>query len=269
MCLSVIKKQYDQFANEYYHDFDSSMQFQNLKNLFNYLVQIKPDVSNKKWLDAGCGPGSLSKLKNEFFPKSVMGIDISKEMIQIAQKTNFYDCCRVGSLTHLKDLQNQNYDIYFSNTVFHWLNFEGNGFFKKSLQEAYRVLKPKGLIALSLSGLGTAHQFIDAYQKTTNQTKDVLGSENLFKVVDLFEECGFYVELAKLEFEPVQFNHPLEYVEAVEKYGKEIYLASFQHLPKDERDQIFKKIGETFIQTIGNQKYRHKQYMIYIIGKKL
>ena len=48
MSISIIKKQYNQFAEEYNQDFDSSMQFQNLKNLFSYLIQIKPDISNKK-----------------------------------------------------------------------------------------------------------------------------------------------------------------------------------------------------------------------------
>lgn len=49
---------------------------------------IMPDVTGKKILDLGCGYGENYKYYKELGAKSILGLDISTHMIEIANKYN-------------------------------------------------------------------------------------------------------------------------------------------------------------------------------------
>ena len=49
---------------------------------------VMPDVKDKKILDLGCGYGENDKYYRELGAKSVLGIDISTHMIEMANKYN-------------------------------------------------------------------------------------------------------------------------------------------------------------------------------------
>lgn len=46
-------------------------------------------------------------------------------------------------------------------------------------------------------------------------------------------------------------------------------LISFKNLEKEYEENILKIMRNRFIRKIGNNKYFHKQYMIYVIGRKI
>ena len=49
---------------------------------------VMPDVKNKKILDLGCGYGENDKYYKELGAKSVLGLDISTHMIEMANTYN-------------------------------------------------------------------------------------------------------------------------------------------------------------------------------------
>ena len=154
----------------YIYDTDSRHQdlFQNLFNQYSeegyeWLIQsmtnrfehnqLSGKVVGKKCLEVGCGGGrqcvSLSRLGAD----SVIGIDFGEDSIQFAEKmkqklgiTNIE--YKVANAYDLPFGDNQ-FDILVSNGVFNILeNMD------KALEEAFRVLKPRGWMWLYVNGAG-------------------------------------------------------------------------------------------------------------------
>ncbi len=83
-------------------------------------------------IDLGCGTGFLQ----EFLPdKDIIGIDISKKMIQIYKDKN--EKALVGDIENLP-FKREVFDFAISNFSLHWTDFE------KSISEVHRVLKKDG-----------------------------------------------------------------------------------------------------------------------------
>src|SRR5437773_3729041 len=82
-------KQQAQFFNNYAKSvgsLDMKTIHQEMKNEFDALIKILPDIENKRILDLGCGTGRLSLLLAKR-AKEVVGLDISKNSVAIANKT--------------------------------------------------------------------------------------------------------------------------------------------------------------------------------------
>jgi len=81
---------YDNFKERNYYYYDC------LKELYYHLI---PDVKNKRILEIGCGTGALiTHLK----PKYGVGIDASKNMIEVARKKNKKIKFEVMSIENIK-----------------------------------------------------------------------------------------------------------------------------------------------------------------------
>lgn len=124
---------------------DRNRQFNSDPVLWHFLEK----VSNLSILDAGCGTGYLSRQLAK--KKSVVtGIDISSEMIKIAQNKNReYDLSidyRVDSVSELSTLKDNTFDKIVSNYVLMDLpDLEG------ASHSLFRVLKPGGSAVLVMT----------------------------------------------------------------------------------------------------------------------
>ena len=114
------------------------------KNYLNLIEDFAERVeASGKILDAGCGPGRDSQLLSDK-GFDVTGIDLSEEMIEIAQEKdgNF----RVMDVRNL-DFEDETFDGVLANQLLVFFQDEER---RKAFQELERVLKSGGKIFLGL-----------------------------------------------------------------------------------------------------------------------
>ena len=109
------------------------------------LAALLPDLSGKTVLDLGCGDGKHCADFIVRGAKTVVGIDISEKMLQIAQTQNANDAIRYikMSMTDIAGLQ-ETFDFIYSNMAFHYI--EDFAAFAKTL---FNILNPGGLLLFS------------------------------------------------------------------------------------------------------------------------
>lgn len=113
------------------------------------LPVLKGANANGHWLELGCGTGSATRPVLSTFPKAqVTAVDLSHAYLKVAQdrlrefkKINFLQ----GDGTHL-DFKDQTFDAIYSVFVMHELPAVER---EKLVREAYRLLKPGGLLVLA------------------------------------------------------------------------------------------------------------------------
>jgi SAM-dependent methyltransferase len=157
------------------HDINTREVYQRLAKIYSSKIDYKPhnayydrpntlsllpDVSNKKILDAGCGPGKYAEILIARGAQ-VIGIDLSENMIEEAILRNHgKGSFRIHDITTPLDfLKDGSMDIVICPLV---LNYVKD--WNQPLQEFNRVLAPGGLLVLSMQ-----HPFFDfIYFKTKN-----------------------------------------------------------------------------------------------------
>ena len=109
------------------------------------LDALLPDVTGKTVLDLGCGDGKHCADFIVRGAKTVVGIDISEKMLQIAQTQNANDAIRYikMSMTDIAEL-GETFDLIYSNMAFHYI--EDFAAFAKTL---FNILNPGGLLLFS------------------------------------------------------------------------------------------------------------------------
>jgi trans-aconitate methyltransferase len=106
-------------------------------------------------LDIGCGDGKVTaEIAAQVPGGSVMGVDNSPSMIELAQNT--FSAARYSNLAfQVADAQtlpfNQQFEIVFSNAALHWVKDHA-----PVLEGIYRSLNNKGRILLQMGGRGNA-----------------------------------------------------------------------------------------------------------------
>ena len=69
------------------------------------------DIGTVKILDAGCGTGLVGKHLATRGAKNLDGIDLSPEMLRIAQQTNIYTSLEVADMSQRLDIPTESYDV--------------------------------------------------------------------------------------------------------------------------------------------------------------
>lgn len=123
---------------------------------------MMPDVKNKKILDLGCGYGENDKYYKELGAKSVLGLDISTHMIEMANKYNkdkdinykvmaMEDICKI----------NDKFDIVMSSLAFHYVKD-----YNELVKNIYNLLNKDGYLIFSQE-----HPFTTCIKYTENVKK--------------------------------------------------------------------------------------------------
>ncbi len=134
--------------NQYAHYYD--------KHLTHYLKYEVPEQLEKlvfnevgdtrmHWrvLDLGCGTG-LSGLAFKKYADTLIGIDISEKMLEVAKKKNIYDELRAEDI-ETAVLAYENIDLIIAADVFSYI-----GNLDTIFKNSYAALAPKGLFAFSV-----------------------------------------------------------------------------------------------------------------------
>lgn len=257
-----------------------SMQSGNLGRLLEYLSNSGVELSDGKYLDAGCGPGTLAReIEKKYGDMKVIycGIDLAEGMVRQAKKLNpSLNNFIVADIEHLP-FKEKSFDGVISNSALHWLNFpEIDQRPDKALEEILRVLKVNRPLAISVSGYGTAKkEFQKSYKKVMAYfenypeferdlyREDPIGSMHLADLMDIMTRVGFRIKKKRIDYEPLEYKCSTDYVSDVEAYGYGAYLAP---VPRPEKEVAWENIKKDFTNRIGNKQYQHDQYMIYIVA---
>lgn len=139
-----ILKAYEEMAESYNAmiDYKAHNAFYDRPNTLG----LMPEVEGKSILDAACGPGKYAEILISQ-GANLTGFDMSPRMIEFAKERNkdsgtFF----VHDLTNpFEMLKNESFDIVLCALAMHYVQD-----WALTIQEFYRVLKPKGLIIMSI-----------------------------------------------------------------------------------------------------------------------
>jgi ubiquinone/menaquinone biosynthesis C-methylase UbiE len=143
-----IRENWNKMAKEY-------EQFTNHEDSYSNLIEWKaissilPDLKDKNIVDLGCGTGRYCFLLEKFNPKSIVGIDLSEEMIKIgldnAKTKNSIVKFVHHNIEDLNDIKSNSIDFVFSSTTLHFIKNLDN-----VMEQIYRILAVGGTCILSV-----------------------------------------------------------------------------------------------------------------------
>ncbi|MBT2757512.1 class I SAM-dependent methyltransferase [Mesobacillus foraminis] len=144
------------------------------------IKSVIPNLSDKSVLDLGCGTGHFSKYCAENGASKVIGVDISRNMIEQAEMYNKnenieYICVPIEEL----DLPNQKFDVIISSLAMHYIED-----YSQLIKKIRDLLKKNGELIFS-----TEHPIVTARKEMNNWVKDHNGNR-LHWALDNYQEEG-------------------------------------------------------------------------------
>ena len=110
------------------------------------LKGILPDFKGKRMLDLGCGYGWHSIYAMVNGASSVVGIDISQNMLKVAkEKTHFFFFLYICGAIEDMDFKEESFDIVLSSLAFHYIKD-----YKELIEKINKVLKPNGILIFTV-----------------------------------------------------------------------------------------------------------------------
>lgn len=110
-----------------------------------FLLKWAEPVRGSDVLDLGCGEGYFARGLKRRGAASILGIDVSEEMIERAkereQKEQLGISYRSGDATDLNDVPTESFDLCVAVFLFNYLNLEQT---RHTMREVYRALRPGG-----------------------------------------------------------------------------------------------------------------------------
>lgn len=182
--------------------------------LLKYLQTLAP--SPDALLDIGCGTGNVTEqVYQTLKPKQLIAIDRSKNMITQAKEKASLSACQFteANFEHIP-LPNHCVNCIFSNLVFHWGNLG------KGISEANRILKPNGLLALSLPILGHFHE-VNQFQQFIKLN---LHFQTIEEIRHLLENQGLTVEQQQIFEKKYLFRDIITLLQSLKKTGTQAFL---------------------------------------------
>lgn len=138
----------DRWDAEYYKKHSDTQFYGALDILNKYKFR-----GDERVLDIGCGDGKLTVLiAQQVVQGSVVGIDVSQNMIDLAQKTYADIKNLVFICVPAEDFVSEDkFDLIVSFFTFHWIADQ-----EKVLKNIYQMLKPGGSLVIKTSGGNSA-----------------------------------------------------------------------------------------------------------------
>ncbi len=110
------------------------------------LRKLLPDFKDKRVLDLGCGYGWHCIYAMEHGASSVVGVDISHKMLEVAkEKTHFpqveYKCCAIEDV----EFPEESFDVILSSLAIHYV-----ADYEILVKKIYRILKSGGKLVFTV-----------------------------------------------------------------------------------------------------------------------
>lgn len=143
------------------------------------MISLLPDVKGMDVLDLGCGAGDLCRIIKQLGAKSVIGVDISSKMIELAKKDVPAGVEFIVSPIEDYDPKSRKFDLIFSSLALQYI---------ENLENVYAqvnsYLKPNGIFLFSVE-----HPIISCAHGEPGWYKDEKGKKLHWRV-DSYEEEG-------------------------------------------------------------------------------
>lgn len=109
------------------------------------MKKLLPFLKGKRVLDLGCGMGEMTKYYSKLGASFVLGVDISQNMLDIANKTNKLDNIEY-KLLPLEEIDkiNDKFDVVISSLAFHYIQD-----YNKLIKDIYNLLNNDGILLFS------------------------------------------------------------------------------------------------------------------------
>lgn len=153
------------------YDFSARLQRYTGKNLMPWL----PNRSDLNVIDLGSGTGFFTNVLSSRY-NHVMGVDISKQMLNYAQLHRNPDIKWLAGDANQLPFQNNSIDLIYSNLAIQWCQP-----LEKAMAEILRVLKPGGLFVFATLTDGTLFELKSSWRQVDNDQHviDFLTDENI------------------------------------------------------------------------------------------
>jgi len=171
----------DYLRHKYNDTFDSYMILRKNKAIELMNGYLAPGFSEGvRILDAGCGPGILLDYINRF-RVNYFGLDISKEMLKIAQSHSSQGNMNAQKYFLRGDLEalpfkSNSFDVVLSFGVIEYLNCDDD-----LLKEFYRVLKPEGYLLTAITNKYAYNLLLDDLIEILRKNRHVSKVLNIIK----------------------------------------------------------------------------------------
>lgn len=132
-------------------EWNGNASFYSIEDKFPFQKIIHQEILEKSGLtskhkiilDAGCGPGHLTRFLKHKTKSKIIGSDFAPEMIKIAKSKGTEMTYICESSNHLS-FPNQSFDAIIAYGHLHHL--KAQGLLVESINEFYRILKPNGIM---------------------------------------------------------------------------------------------------------------------------
>ena len=146
---SYVATMFDDYAVKFESSLINQLNYQMPKVIFKQLKKFA-HVDDKKFdiLDLGCGTG-LAGLELIGIAKSLVGVDLSENMLTEAKRKNIYSKLIKDEISRMLEIEPRNsFDIVVSSDVFVYI-----GDLEKTFKYIYDILRTGGLFSYSVEGL--------------------------------------------------------------------------------------------------------------------
>jgi predicted TPR repeat methyltransferase len=146
---AYVSSLFDGYAKKFESSLVENLNYKTPTIIANFIRSlISLEYPNFDILDLGCGTGLAGKALSGL-AKTLVGIDLSKEMLKIAKAKNIYDRLIQDEIHHaLSQEQSASFDLVVSSDVFVYI-----GDIKTIFDQVYDVLKVDGFFAYSTEAL--------------------------------------------------------------------------------------------------------------------
>lgn len=199
------------------------------------LLDFIPDSPEQSILDLGCGTGTLTAQLSHLASK-VIGIDSSQSMIKKAKEQFGHIEFTVCDALNLPF--EQEFDIIFSNAVFHWIADHS-----LLLKNISRSLKPEGSLVCEFGAKGNIAAIENAFAKTIKELGFNYQTKFNFTTVDAFssllEKNGFVIDTVYDYDRPTILSDGKQ---GLKNWIKQFFSAEMAIIPKYLHNAVFQNI---------------------------
>jgi predicted TPR repeat methyltransferase len=135
---------YRQWAVDYDHEMFDKLGYTSPSTIASLLIEHLPEKS-ACIIDIGCGTGLTCTRLHEHGYLNLDGIDLSPDMLQVADHRNIYRSLFTGDLNLPLDVESNTYDAAVSSGTFTHGHVGA-----EPLEEVVRILKPGGILAITI-----------------------------------------------------------------------------------------------------------------------
>lgn len=236
------------------YNWDAQDYAKNSQNQFRWAKELFPKLKlcgNEALLDIGCGDGKITAELARCLPKGrAVGIDGSKEMISLAQKSfpsEAFPNLSFQVMDARKLSFKGEFDVVFSNAALHWIVDQN-----AVLKGVEKALKPGGRLLFQMAGKGNARDVLDIIYELADKepwSHFFSGMQFPYGFYDT-QEYQSFLKKAGLVAERVElFPKDMKHIgaEGLAGWIRTTWLPFTDRLPEDLKAKFVKEIVDRYV----------------------